>query len=337
MPSNGESSWNARLTIIFTMSFALLIGGCIRFTYDETPGAIPGEAAESTPLPDESEATPSPTETPVVEGPVTLYMEPSLLDMSTDQTREVEVMLDNVVDLHTIELHISFEPRYVSIEDVDPNTEGVQIAAGPLLPSTQVIRNEVENATGLIIYRAQSGKGAGQGSGVAASFRVRSLTQGGSPLRFNVAELQDTAGKPITLEEQIDGLVVIGAGDKPSETPERPSPTAPVPAPTEPATEACYHTVQAGENLFRIALRYDTTVEAIAQANGITDPTTVQVGQKLLIPNGHAPQETYIVQPGDTLYAIARRMGMSVEEMARLNAIAPPYTIAAGQRLKVSP
>lgn len=44
------------------------------------------------------------------------------------------------------------------------------------------------------------------------------------------------------------------------------------------------HTVQSGENMFRISLRYGTTVAAIAQANNITNPALIYVGQVLIIP-----------------------------------------------------
>jgi uncharacterized protein YkwD/LysM repeat protein len=44
------------------------------------------------------------------------------------------------------------------------------------------------------------------------------------------------------------------------------------------------HTVAAGENLYRIALRYGTTVAAVSAANGISDPTRIYVGQVLTIP-----------------------------------------------------
>jgi LysM repeat protein len=44
--------------------------------------------------------------------------------------------------------------------------------------------------------------------------------------------------------------------------------------------------VQPGENLFRIALRYGTTMQAIMAANGMTDPNRVYVGQRLVIPSG---------------------------------------------------
>lgn len=45
---------------------------------------------------------------------------------------------------------------------------------------------------------------------------------------------------------------------------------------------------------------------------------------------------TYTVKRGDTLYAISRRTGTSVRDLARLNNISPPYTIEVGQKLKLN-
>ncbi|MBB1202845.1 LysM peptidoglycan-binding domain-containing protein [Enterobacteriaceae bacterium 89] len=45
---------------------------------------------------------------------------------------------------------------------------------------------------------------------------------------------------------------------------------------------------------------------------------------------------TYTVKRGDTLYAISRKTGTSIKDLARLNGISPPYTIEVGQRLKVN-
>ena len=45
---------------------------------------------------------------------------------------------------------------------------------------------------------------------------------------------------------------------------------------------------------------------------------------------------TVIVARGDTLYSLARRYGMSVDEMAKLNNLTAPYNLAVGQKLKVS-
>ena len=44
------------------------------------------------------------------------------------------------------------------------------------------------------------------------------------------------------------------------------------------------HTVQRGETLYRIALKYGTSVWAIARANGIANPNRIYAGQRLAIP-----------------------------------------------------
>jgi LysM repeat protein len=59
--------------------------------------------------------------------------------------------------------------------------------------------------------------------------------------------------------------------------------TIPAEVPSEPTGERI-HVVQPGENLFRIALKYGTTVEAIAVANGISDVHIIYSGQSLVIP-----------------------------------------------------
>jgi LysM repeat protein len=122
-----------------------------------------------------------------------------------------------------------------------------------------------------------------------------------------------------------------------------PAPTEEEAAPTpEPSTfETKAHTVQAGENMFRIALRYDTTVQAIANANGIANPALIYVGQVLTIPEpGDAPSPapggtTYVVQPGDNLFRIALKYNMSYTYLAQYNNIANPSNIYVGQTLRI--
>ena len=94
------------------------------------------------------------------------------------------------------------------------------------------------------------------------------------------------------------------------------------------------YTVRRGDTLWAIARRYHTTVEDIAQANGITDPNRIYVGQVLRIPTTGAYADYTVVQ-GDTLWAIARRCGTTVEELVRVNHIENPNLIYVGQVLKV--
>jgi LysM repeat protein len=110
------------------------------------------------------------------------------------------------------------------------------------------------------------------------------------------------------------------------------------------------YTVQAGDNLFRIALRYNTSTEAIATENNITDVTRIVTGQQLRIPGTTAddadednaddtgtetPTDTYIVQRGDTLGSIARRFGTTFTAIAQANNLANPNLILVGQQLTI--
>ena len=45
----------------------------------------------------------------------------------------------------------------------------------------------------------------------------------------------------------------------------------------------------------------------------------------------------YVVEPGDTLYAVAFRLGMDYRTLASLNDIDPPYVIRVGQALQTVP
>ena len=59
------------------------------------------------------------------------------------------------------------------------------------------------------------------------------------------------------------------------------------------------HVVQPGENLYRISLRYNTTMAAIAQANGITNYNLIFAGSQLIIPTGGTtPPPPATPQPG---------------------------------------
>jgi LysM repeat protein len=69
----------------------------------------------------------------------------------------------------------------------------------------------------------------------------------------------------------------------PSPTPPPPDPTA---APTQQTTSSgeIIHTVQQGENLFRIGLRYGVSYQELAAYNGIANPNVLSVGQQIRIP-----------------------------------------------------
>jgi LysM repeat protein len=53
---------------------------------------------------------------------------------------------------------------------------------------------------------------------------------------------------------------------------------------TPPDAGPGYHIVQPGENLFRIALKYNLLFTTLAEANDLSYPYDIYVGQRLIIP-----------------------------------------------------
>jgi len=92
--------------------------------------------------------------------------------------------------------------------------------------------------------------------------------------------------------------------------------------------ETDYYVVQSGDSLYSIAKKYNTTVADIIEINNL-QTTVLQVGDKLLIPNYVAPpveddettneDNVYIVQPGDSLYSIAKKYNTTVDTIKSIN------------------
>ena len=61
------------------------------------------------------------------------------------------------------------------------------------------------------------------------------------------------------------------------------------------------HVVQRGENLFRISLRYNTSMGAIIAANGIANPNVIYAGQVLRIPCPGAVVLPVVTPPASVL------------------------------------
>ncbi len=113
------------------------------------------------------------------------------------------------------------------------------------------------------------------------------------------------------------------------------------------------HVVQPGDTLYRIGLQYGVSWIDIQQANQLPS-TLIYPGQQLIIPVlGSAPTtppaadppptpeppapaaDSYVVQRGDTLSAIARRFGLATADLALANHLSNPSLIFVGQTLAI--
>jgi LysM repeat protein len=111
-------------------------------------------------------------------------------------------------------------------------------------------------------------------------------------------------------------------------------PADPAPTGTQPRDGFFEHEVQAGESFWSISRRYGIPLDELADANLEIDPGRLRVGDVLRVPgegaqaspapatqDGADPpaSQTYEVRPGDTLWGIARRFGVSMDAIRRAN------------------
>ena len=105
--------------------------------------------------------------------------------------------------------------------------------------------------------------------------------------------------------------------------------------------------VAAGDSLSEIAKANGTTLEKLARINGICDVNSIYVGQVIMLsdPEKEVDVETdtieeltvtVIVESGDSLSKIAKREGVTADEIMSINDITDPNLLFVGQELTIS-
>lgn len=180
----------------------------------------------------------------------------------------------------------------------------------------------------------------------------------------------------LLLAAGLSAVACGGSGDdsEPPDLGQIPTATLPSPLPqplivgaTSVPVQGATYTVQAGDSPSSIAEQFGITTEAIMEANGITDPTGLYVGQVLVIPGASAepdgtpaataepvptsePQpeptlepeppaegQVYIVQEGDIPETIAAQFGITADALMAANGITDPTSLYIGQELIIPP
>lgn len=130
-------------------------------------------------------------------------------------------------------------------------------------------------------------------------------------------------------------IALVGAGVMLPATPVSATSNAEV---TKAVLADTVYIVRAGDTLYRIALNFGTTVNAIMNYNGLSS-TMIYVGKRLYIPGAQPPPPAnfwwYQVRSGDTLYRIAVRYGTTVRALMNANGLTSSM-IYVGQWLRIS-
>lgn len=110
------------------------------------------------------------------------------------------------------------------------------------------------------------------------------------------------------------------------------SPPGPGPVPY---SSCCVHTIVQGDTFYKLAQRYNTTVDAIQNQNWCLDPYNLQIGQQICIPVPHGCPDCvfHTIVPGDTMYRLAQQYNTTVEAIRRANPCADPHNLLISRKL----
>lgn len=104
------------------------------------------------------------------------------------------------------------------------------------------------------------------------------------------------------------------------------------------------HRIRAGENLSVIAKRYRVSITELQQWNNITDPRRLRIGKELVVfhtptqsrsANGNSSEVRYVVTRGDSLWSIARRYKVRVNDLRSWNSLDKSVVLQPGQKLRI--
>ena len=224
--------------------------------------------------------------------------------------------------------------------------------------ATPEIQDETSIEPAAVVERAGGSVEAG---GAAPVIPADQVGTPGTYKQFVIAEGED----------QTDRSYAVEAGGLRGQTGKHVSPPPPQrePEPVHaqaPAGSGVY-VVQNGDMLGRIAQKHGVSMKALADANGISDPSNIRAGQKLKIPpkgtglskktaaaksapSVHAGKksvgaakslppkagcQTYVVKDGEILGRIAITFKTSVKTLQELNGISDPAKLRAGRAIYV--
>ncbi len=171
-----------------------------------------------------------------------------------------------------------------------------------------------------------------------------------------------TEEPPVRVEDtKVPSGVALPETAGPKPTPE------PKETPTEPTVQEIKHVVKKGDTLWALSRKYKVPVSAIVDRNDIQDPAKIREGLELIIPVGAAPVEkpeskvetppaeapalapgseavpvaqdaqttVHKVEPGDTIWNIARKYNTTPEKIMQANNITDPTKLQVGQELRI--
>ena len=239
------------------------------------------EVSASTNTPTVTAALPTATESPASTHTATataapagtaVLVEPPSQSVNLNELVSVDIEVDSVSNLYAVDMRVSFDAAKLEVEDANAAMAGVQVEPGSFLDPARgfVAENSVDNSTGTVryVFTLTSPAPPASGSGVLARISFRAKAAGTAPVALTQVDLVDDEVQFIAASLMDGSITVL------------------------PAAGPTTYTVQPGDSLYNISLRFDVPMAAIAAANDMAYPWYVHAGQVLTIPVSPAPAQT---------------------------------------------
>lgn len=96
-----------------------------------------------------------------------------------------------------------------------------------------------------------------------------------------------------------------------------------------------YYTVKSGDSLWSISRKFGVTVNELKKVNNLSS-NLLSIGQNLIIPGkkNNTSSNEYVVKKGDTLYGIANKYNVSVDNLKSYNNLSTD-SLSIGQIIKI--
>ena len=108
--------------------------------------------------------------------------------------------------------------------------------------------------------------------------------------------------------------------------------------PTQPTDTSNIYTVKSGDSLYSIARKYNVTVNDLINYNNLKS-NVLSIGQQIRIPSsttnaGETSSNIYTVKSGDSLYSIARKYNVTVNDLMKYNNLTSNL-LSIGQQIRI--
>ncbi|MCO8041619.1 LysM peptidoglycan-binding domain-containing protein [Acinetobacter bohemicus] len=267
--------------------------------------------------------------------------------------QKINVPLNEVAELTTSGKKV--EQKFENVKVEQTPTENYQVKRGETLYSiASQSKLSVSELAALNSLSANSGLRIGQTIKIPAASRVPETytVQAGDTLtgitaKYNLSmdQIADLNNISRTANLRVGQRLKLSGEAEPVQETQVESSTKNIKSDT--------HVVKSGETLTSIARQYHLQQKYLADLNGLKSNSSLRIGQRLKI-EGQFPAdkkveeakvtnkssaskatESYTVKSGESLNAIAKRLGISVSDLAGLNNLGPRAGLRVGQTIQI--